>query len=288
MNVGTNNFDRVRWEYFRDRQVAFEAFKSGVITFQEEFTSRIWATGYDFPALHEGKVKKESLPETDADAARRAGIFNLRRDAFRRSAHPRGARALPSTSSGPTRTSCSAPIARMTSFFENSDSKAVGKPSPEELALLEPFRGKVSGRGLRRALAAAGQRRLRQRPRPAAQGRRDAARSRLQARRQCAEAAGRQALRDRVPRLRRPRCSRIPSPSRPISSGSASTPPRASSTPRNISAGSTSSISTSSARRSAAARSPSDSLRDRLRLARPPRRAARAMSPASPTRRSTR
>lgn len=141
VNIGVNNFDRVRWEYFRDRQVAFEAFKSGVITFQQEFTSRIWATGYDFPAIHEGKVKKESLPKTDPVGSQ-GWIYNLRREKF---ADPRIREALGLCFDfeWTRKTIMFGFYERMTSYFENSDSKAVGKPSPEELALLEPFRGKV-------------------------------------------------------------------------------------------------------------------------------------------------
>lgn len=141
VNVGTNNFDRVRWEYFRDRQVAFEGFKSGVITFQEEFTSRIWATGYDFPALKEGKVRKESLPRTEPVASQ-GWIYNLRREKF---ADPRVREALGLAFDFEwTRKNIMFGFyERLTSYFENSDSKAVGKPSPAELALLEPWRGKV-------------------------------------------------------------------------------------------------------------------------------------------------
>src|SRR5829696_799728 len=61
VNIGQNNFDKVRYEYFRDRQVAFEAFKSGVMNYHEEFTARTWATGYDFPAFREGRVKREVI-----------------------------------------------------------------------------------------------------------------------------------------------------------------------------------------------------------------------------------
>ncbi len=141
VNIGTNNFDRVRWEYFRDRQVAFEAFKSGVITFQEEFTSRIWATGYDFPAINEGKVKKEALPKTDPTGSQ-GWIYNLRREKF---ADPRirEALGLAFDFEWTNKNIMFSSFSRMTSYFENSDSKAVGKPSPEELALLEPFRGQV-------------------------------------------------------------------------------------------------------------------------------------------------
>ncbi len=72
----------MRYEYFRDRTVAFEAFKNGTITFHEEYTSRTWATGYDFPAIREGRVKREELP-LDAPARSQGWYFNLRREQFR-------------------------------------------------------------------------------------------------------------------------------------------------------------------------------------------------------------
>lgn len=141
VNIGTNNFDRVRWEYFRDRQVAFEAFKAGAITFQEEFTSRIWATGYDFPAMHEGKVRKEALPKTEPVGSQ-GWVYNTRREKF---ADPRirEALGLAFDFEWTRKTIMFGSYERMTSYFENADSKAVGKPSPEELKLLEPWRGKV-------------------------------------------------------------------------------------------------------------------------------------------------
>ena len=63
VNVGQNNFDTIRYEYFRDRQVAFEAFKSGAFTFREDATSIIWAKGYDFPAATDGRVKRDTIPK---------------------------------------------------------------------------------------------------------------------------------------------------------------------------------------------------------------------------------
>ncbi|WNJ89529.1 extracellular solute-binding protein [Bosea sp. 685] len=141
VNIGTNNFDRVRWEYFRDRQVAFEAFKSGVITFQEEFTSRIWATGYDFPSINEGKVKKESVPKTEPIGSQ-GWIFNLRRDKFS-DPRIREALGLCFDFDWTNKNIMFSSFSRMTSYFENSDCKAIGKPSPAELKLLEPFRGQV-------------------------------------------------------------------------------------------------------------------------------------------------
>ena len=58
INDGQANFDVVRFEYFGDSQVAFEAFKAGAFTEREENIARVWATGYDFPAFKDGRVKR--------------------------------------------------------------------------------------------------------------------------------------------------------------------------------------------------------------------------------------
>ena len=79
VNKGRYNFDEVRFEYFRDRTAAFEALKAGKIDLREEFTSRDWATGYDFPALKDGRVMKVELPDETPSGAQ--GFFiNLRRE----------------------------------------------------------------------------------------------------------------------------------------------------------------------------------------------------------------
>ena len=63
VNKGRWNFERIRYEYFRDRTASFEAFKGGGFRFHEEFFSKIWATGYDFPAINSGAVKREQIPD---------------------------------------------------------------------------------------------------------------------------------------------------------------------------------------------------------------------------------
>jgi microcin C transport system substrate-binding protein len=141
VSVGQANFDRVRYEYFRDRTVAFEAFKNGTITFHEEYTSRTWATGYDFPAIREGRVKREELP-LDAPARSQGWYFNTRREQFK-DPRVREALGLAFDFEWTNANIMFASYRRMTSFFENSDMKAVGAPSPDELKLLEPFRSQL-------------------------------------------------------------------------------------------------------------------------------------------------
>jgi len=141
VNVGLNNFGKIRYEYYRDRQVAFEAFKAGKINFQEEYTSLYWATRYDFPAVREGRVKKEEL-KSGAPVPSQGWYFNARRAKFK-DARIRDAVGLAFDFEWTNKNIMYSTYKRVTSFFENSDMKAVGKPTPEELALLEPWRGKV-------------------------------------------------------------------------------------------------------------------------------------------------
>jgi microcin C transport system substrate-binding protein len=141
VRIGQANFDRLRYEYFRDRQVAFEAFKSGAFNYEEEYTSRNWATGYDFPALREGRVKRETIPQ-GAPVPSQGWYFNTRREAFQ-DPRIREAIGLAFDFEWTNKNIMFGLYKRTTSFFENSPLKAVGKPAPEELALLEPFRGKV-------------------------------------------------------------------------------------------------------------------------------------------------
>ncbi|KPA21041.1 Periplasmic oligopeptide-binding protein precursor [Shimia sp. SK013] len=77
-NVGRHNFDRIRVEYFSDATAEFEAFKAGVYTFRTEGSTKQWATGYNFPAIDRGDVKKEAIPRGTAPS--NSGIiFNTMR-----------------------------------------------------------------------------------------------------------------------------------------------------------------------------------------------------------------
>ncbi|MBE7201840.1 MAG: ABC transporter substrate-binding protein [Parafilimonas terrae] len=138
VTIGQNNFDAIRYEYFRDRTVAFEAFKSGAFTFREEFTARVWATGYDFPALREGRVTRETVPDARPSGTQGWWI-NTRRGAFR-DPRVREAIGLCFDFEWSNKNLMYGAYTRTASFFENSDLKATGKPSVEELALLEPLK----------------------------------------------------------------------------------------------------------------------------------------------------
>ncbi|QIG95415.1 MULTISPECIES: extracellular solute-binding protein [unclassified Bradyrhizobium] len=141
VNRGSYNFDTVRYEFYRDRDVAFEGFTSKSYLFREEFTARVWATRYDFPAVKDGRVKRETLPD-DTPSGAQGWFINTRRDKFK---DPRVREALiyAFDFEWTNKTIMYDAYARTVSPFQNSDMVAEGPPPPEELALLEPFRGQV-------------------------------------------------------------------------------------------------------------------------------------------------
>ena len=142
VNVGVNNFDRVRWEYYRERQIAFEDFKSGKLNYHEEYTARFWATQYGFPAVADGRVKREELP-SGTPTGTQGWHFNLRRPQFA-DVRIREAINLCFDFEWTNKNIMYSAYNRITSYFDNSDMKATGKPGAEELALLEPFRAQLS------------------------------------------------------------------------------------------------------------------------------------------------
>jgi microcin C transport system substrate-binding protein len=141
VSVGAYNFDTVRFEFYRDRDVAFEGFTGRSYLFREEFTSRIWNTRYDFPAVQDGRIKREKLPDETPSGAQ-GWFINTRRDKFK---DPRVREAIGCAFDfdWTNKTIMYGAYQRTVSPFQNSDMMAVGPPSQEELALLEPFRGKV-------------------------------------------------------------------------------------------------------------------------------------------------
>jgi len=139
---GQNNFDIVRYEYYRDREVAFEGFTARSYLFREEFTSRIWATRYDFPALRDGRVKRDVIPD-DTPSGAQGWFFNTRREIFK-DKRLREAFIDAFDFEWTNKNIMYESYQRTHSVFQNSDMMAVGKPSADELALLESFRDKVS------------------------------------------------------------------------------------------------------------------------------------------------
>jgi len=139
---GQNNFDTVRFEYYRDRDVGFEGFTGKSYLFREEFTSRTWATRYDFPAVKDGRVKRDVLAD-DTPSGAQGWFINTRRARFQ---DPRVREALIHAFDfeWANKNLMYGSYLRTQSVFQNSPMMAQGKPGADELALLEPFRGKVS------------------------------------------------------------------------------------------------------------------------------------------------
>jgi microcin C transport system substrate-binding protein len=139
---GLNNFDVLRFEYYRDRDVAFEGFTGKSYLFREEFTSRIWATRYDFPAIRDGKVKRDVLPD-DTPSGAQGWFFNTRRDKFK-DKRLREALIYAFDFEWTNKQIMYGSYQRTHSVFQNSDMMASEKPSADELALLEPFRSNIA------------------------------------------------------------------------------------------------------------------------------------------------
>ena len=135
VNKGRWNLDSIRFEYFRDRTAGMEAFKAGTYDLREEFTSKVWATEYDFPAIRDGRVKKETLPDV-APSGTQGFFINTRRDKFK-DKRVREALGLAFDFEWTNRNMFFNLYNRTQSYFENSPMKAEGKPSDAERTLIE-------------------------------------------------------------------------------------------------------------------------------------------------------
>ena len=138
---GRFNFEEIRYEYYRDRTAALESFKAGAYDLREEFTSRDWATGYDVPAVRQGRIGLITLPDENPSGAQ--GFFLNTRRAKLADVRVRKALDYAFDFEWTNKNIFYSLYKRTESFFENSDMKAAGKPSPAELALLEPFRAQL-------------------------------------------------------------------------------------------------------------------------------------------------
>lgn len=141
VNVGRDNFDRMRYDYYRDGTVSVEAFKAGEYDFRYENSSKNWATAYDFPALKQGLVKKEEIPH-DRSTGMQAFALNTRRPLFQ-DRKVRQALAYAFDFEWSNRTLFYGQYQRNRSYFDNSELAATGLPGEAEMAILAPYRGRV-------------------------------------------------------------------------------------------------------------------------------------------------
>jgi len=141
VEVGKNNFDTIRYDYYRDGTVALEAFKAGNYDFRLENTSKDWATAYDTPAVRSGQIVKKAI-KNSRPTGMQGFVYNLRRPLFQ---DPRVRRALNYAFDfeWSNKTLFYGQYKRTKSFFENSDLASSGLPKGDELALLDKYRDKL-------------------------------------------------------------------------------------------------------------------------------------------------
>jgi microcin C transport system substrate-binding protein len=138
INIGRNNFDRIRFEVFNDTNVAFEAFKAGEYTFRVENSSLQWATQYNFPAIEQGWVVQEE-PANGNIPASQSWVFNLRDPKFE-DPRVREALGLMFNFEWSNETLFYGLYERMSSFWTNQpEMSASGLPSEAEIAILQPL-----------------------------------------------------------------------------------------------------------------------------------------------------
>jgi microcin C transport system substrate-binding protein len=137
VNVGTSNFDKVRYDYYRDATVSIEAFKSGAADYRDENSSRHWATSYNIPAVADGRLKREQIPHKRS-AGMQGFAFNLRRDIF---ADPsvRQALAYGFDFEWSNKTLFYGQYTRTRGFFQNSELAATDLPQGRERDILAEF-----------------------------------------------------------------------------------------------------------------------------------------------------
>jgi microcin C transport system substrate-binding protein len=142
MNRGRNNFETKRYDYYRDNNIVFEAFKAGDLDIRRENSGRNWKTRYDdVPAVKDGRIVRVELAHENATPMQ-GFIFNLRRDIFK-DRRVREAISLMYDFEWQNKNLSYGFYSRTRSFFGNCELEAKGLPSPEELKILEPLRGKI-------------------------------------------------------------------------------------------------------------------------------------------------
>ncbi|WP_459205336.1 extracellular solute-binding protein [Pseudomonas sp. MLB6B] len=149
INRGQYNFDAMTFDSYRDNVVALQALKAGEFDFWEERIAKNWATAYNVPAVRDGRLLREELPN-GTPSGMQGFVFNLRRPLFQ-DVRVREALSQLFDFEWTNKQLFFGAYTRTGSYFENSDMAARGTPSPAELALLEPLRGKIPERALTEA-----------------------------------------------------------------------------------------------------------------------------------------
>lgn len=138
---GQNNFDSIRYDYYRDQTVAFEAFKAGEYDLRQESISKNWATQYTGPQFEKGYIIKEEI-EHEIPIGMQSFVFNIQRPIFQ-DRRVRMALGYALDFAWMNKNLFYDQYSRTRSYFQNTKYEAKGLPSKEELEILEPFRGKI-------------------------------------------------------------------------------------------------------------------------------------------------
>ncbi|MGI9336858.1 MAG: extracellular solute-binding protein, partial [Gammaproteobacteria bacterium] len=138
---GTSNFDRIRFDYFRDFTPLRQALKGGDIDYSVEHSSKHWAVDYDVPAVRKGWLHRE-LMEHGRPSGMQAFVFNTRREKFK-DARVRQALGLAFDFQWMNEHIFYSFYSRTTSYFENSELASSGLPQDSELEILERFRDRL-------------------------------------------------------------------------------------------------------------------------------------------------
>jgi len=138
---GRHNFDSIRYDYYRDITVEREAFKAGRFDYNNERSSRNWATGYDFPAVDKGWVQREVLPDRRTRGMQ-GFVMNLRRPIFE-DRKVREAMTYVWDFEWVNKTLSDGNLIRSESYFAGGDLASTGLPSEAELEILEPLRDQI-------------------------------------------------------------------------------------------------------------------------------------------------
>ena len=141
VNIGQNNFDEMVYAYFQTQLVAFEGFKGDQFDYNYETSSKNWATGYDFPAVKQGRVIQDKIALKKVNGMQ-GWVLNMRKAKFQ-DARVRRAFDLAFDFEWSNTNLFFGQYTRSRSYFNNSEMEAKGLPSPEELALLEPLKDKL-------------------------------------------------------------------------------------------------------------------------------------------------
>lgn len=143
INKGRYNFDSIEYDYYRDSNVALEAFFAGEYDVRYEYVAKLWETGYNTPPVQDGRIIKEILPHKNP-AGMQAFIYNIRRPVFQ-DINVRKALAYAFDFEWSNKQFAYGSYTRTKSFFENSDLASRGLPEGRELEILKAYEGKIPG-----------------------------------------------------------------------------------------------------------------------------------------------